>query len=217
MRLLIFLASALGLFDSSVSICTDEYLLSTQLLNKNPTHPTSASSFHEFWAKDIDGEDVKMSKYKGKVVVVVNTASQWGYTPQNYAQLGSLQKNYAKQGFVVVVFPSNSFNQEPLNNKQIKEYNNNNEGKNFDIYEKIAVKGDCEHPLYKFLVAKQGGYDITWNYNKFLIDVNGNVVKRYGSPKSESIEGDIKEQLEKVKEKKEIGRIFDFFSDFSTN
>jgi len=181
------------MLDTSVTeSCTDEYLQPRRLLKKNPTSPTS---FYDFWARNIDGDDVKMSKYEGKVVVVVNAASGWGLTHQNYAQLGSLYEKHAKQGFRVAVFHSTSFNQESLSNKDLKEWNNKRQGKNFDIYEKIAVNGVCEHPLYKYLKEKQGGNDITWNYNKFLIDGKGKVVKRYGSWSDPSMEGDIANEL----------------------
>jgi len=122
-------------------------------------------------------------------------------TAKNYAQLGVLEKRYAKQGLRVLVFHSNAFGQEPKTNPQIKEWNSKNEGAHFNIFYKIAVNGGCTHPLYQYLKSKKGGWfgaAIKWNYTKFLIDRKGMPVKRWGPNEApNSMEEDIKIELAK--------------------
>jgi len=120
-------------------------------------------------------------------------------TAKNYAQLGELHTAYAKQGLRVVMFPSNQFNQEPLTNPEIKEWNAKNQGKHFDVYYKIGVNGVCTHPLYKYLKSEKSGWfgsAIKWNYTKFLISRQGKVFKRYGPNEApKDAEEDIKAKL----------------------
>lgn len=120
---------------------------------------------------------------------------------ENYKELAILKKSYADCGLKIIAFPSNSFNQEPMSNPEIKKWNADNEGKNFDVYSKILVNGDCEHPLYAYLKYMKQGWlfrGIKWNYTKFLINKKGIPVKRYG-PRSNpaGFEDDIKTECEK--------------------
>ena len=146
---------------------------------------------------DIDGEKFSFSKYRGKVILVVNVASKCAFTPQ-YEELESLYKKYKDKGFVILAFPSNEFaNQEPAQNTKIKDFCLINYGVSFPIFEKTKVNGDGAHPLYKFLKKEQGGFmwidAIKWNFTKFLIDRDGNVIDRYAPQTSpSSIESDIK-------------------------
>jgi glutathione peroxidase len=151
-------------------------------------------NLHSFTAKTIDGKDFNFSSLKGKRVLVVNTASECGLTPQ-YKELEALYKEYQNKGFVIVGFPANNFgSQEPGSNTEIKSFCTKNYGVTFQMMEKISVKGDDKHPIYKYLTEKKenGKMDaeVSWNFQKFLIDENGNlvdVIKPHGSPKDEKI------------------------------
>lgn len=136
-----------------------------------------------FTMKTIDGKDVKLSKYRGKVVLIVNVASKCGLTPQ-YAKLEALYKKYQKQGLVILGFPANNFGaQEPGTDPEIKQFCTANYGVTFDMFSKISVKGDDMHPLYKGLTGLPTPYggEIEWNFAKFLLDRKGNVVARIPS------------------------------------
>jgi glutathione peroxidase len=138
-------------------------------------------NFHSFTVKTIDGNDFSLSEFKGKKVMVVNVASKCGLTPQ-YKQLQELFENYQNDNFVIVGFPANNFGaQEPGTNQEIKEFCTANYGVTFPMMEKISVKGDDIAPLYKWLTTKaENGIEdaeVTWNFQKFLIDENGNLVK----------------------------------------
>lgn len=155
-------------------------------------------SIYDISVKDIDGEEVSLEKYKGKVLVIVNTASEWGFK----TQLGELEKLYEKyknKGFVVLAFPSDQFNQEPLTNAEIKTIYPEKFNISYPIFEKIEVNGDNEHPLYTYLKNEKTGLlvkGIKWNYTKFLVDKEGKVVERYGSKtKPETMEKDIEKLL----------------------
>lgn len=157
------------------------------------------SSFYQFEANSLAGKAIQMEEYKGKLVLVVNTASKCGLTPQ-YEGLEELYKKYKDQDFVVLGFPSNQFGQqEPGNEKEISEFCEVNYGVSFPMFEKIDVNGDQAHPLYKFLKSRKGGFlgsKIKWNFTKFLIDKEGNVVERFApTTKPSSIEKDIKKYL----------------------
>jgi glutathione peroxidase len=148
----------------------------------------------DFKMKDIDGNDVKLKKYKGNVLLVVNTASKCGYTPQ-YEGLESIYAKYKDQGFYVLGFPANNFGgQEPGTDSEIKEFCSLKYKVTFPMFSKISVKGDDQDPLYKFLTSKESdpdfSGDITWNFNKFLIDRKGKVVARFSSkdtPQSDAV------------------------------
>ena len=146
-------------------------------------------NFYDFTAKKINGTEVKMSDYKGKVVLIVNTASKCGFTPQ-LKELEEMYKDYKDRGFEILGFPCNQFaSQDPASNKEISEFCLRNYGVSFTMFEKIDVNGENAHPLYNFLKANAKGIlssKIKWNFTKFLIDKDGNVVDRFApatSPK----------------------------------
>lgn len=140
-------------------------------------------SLYDFKVKTIDGQDASLAAYKGKALLIVNTASKCGYTPQ-YAGLEALYEKYKDRGLVVLAFPSNDFGgQEPGSNAQIKTFCELKYKTTFPLFEKIDVKGDAAAPLYKYLTGlpgKQGG-EISWNFNKFLVAPDGTVVEHFDS------------------------------------
>ena len=143
--------------------------------------------FYDYKVKNISGEDVSMSDYKGKVVLIVNTASKCGFTKQ-YEGLEELYEKYKDQGFVILGFPCNQFGaQEPGGNEEIKNFCTSTFSVTFPMMSKIDVNGDDADPLYKFLKKEKGGIlgdDIKWNFTKFLIDREGNVIDRFASQKT---------------------------------
>ncbi|KAG0587357.1 hypothetical protein KC19_2G158700 [Ceratodon purpureus] len=142
-------------------------------------------SIYDFTVKDIDGSDVELSKYKGKVLLIVNVASKCGLTNTNYKELADLYTKYKDQGFEVLAFPCNQFRgQEPGSNEEIKEFACTRFKAEYPIFDKIDVNGAQEAPLYKYLKSQKGGGwllgdSIKWNFAKFLVDKKGNVVDRY--------------------------------------
>ncbi|MEH7118057.1 glutathione peroxidase [Neobacillus vireti] len=179
-------------------------------------------SVYSFQAKLSSGEEISLETYKGKVMLIVNTASQCGYTPQ-YEGLERLYETYKENGFTVLGFPCNQFGeQEPGSNEEISSFCSLNYNVTFPIFQKIDVNGKNAHPLYQYLreqapedsdLDKEGafykiirdkmpelleGSKIRWNFTKFLIDKNGNVLKRLApTTKPEVIAGDIKKLLVK--------------------
>lgn len=140
----------------------------------------NGKNMYDFTMKDIDGKDVPLSNYKGKIVVIVNTASQCGLVGQ-LSEIEAFYKKYKDKGVVVLGFPANNFlGQEPLSNADIKTFCTKNYGVTFPMFSKISVKGNDIAPLYKFLteIEENGVVDapIKWNYQKFIIDRNGKVV-----------------------------------------
>lgn len=138
-------------------------------------------SFYDFKVKDIDGKDFDLSSLKGKKVLVVNTASKCGLTPQ-YEQLQELFEKFGGDKFTIIGFPANNFaNQEPGTNEEIEEFCQKNYGVTFTMMDKISVKGADIHPLYQWLTqkSKNGVLDseVGWNFQKYLIDEKGNLVK----------------------------------------
>lgn len=132
--------------------------------------------FHQFAVKDIAGKEFDLATLKGKKVMVVNTASECGFTPQ-FAQLEELYLAFGGDKFEIIGFPSNDFGgQEPLSNEEIAAFCTKNYGVTFPMMEKITILGDNVHPLYKWL-KEQSGTEVKWNFHKFLIDEEGNVVK----------------------------------------
>ena len=142
------------------------------------------TTVHDFSATSIDGIERQLVDYKGKVVLVVNTASQCGFTGQ-YKGLEELYRTYADRGLVVLGFPCDQFgHQEPGDEEEIATFCERNFGVSFPLFAKVDVNGPDAHPLYQWLRSEQGGMvgsKIRWNFTKFLIDTDGNVVKRYGS------------------------------------
>jgi glutathione peroxidase len=156
----------------------------------------------DFTMKSIDGEDVKLDIYSGKVLLLVNVASKCGYTPQ-YRGLESIYKKYKEQGLVIMGFPANNFLwQEPGTNEEIKTFCTTKYNVTFPMFAKISVKGGEIHPLYKFLTSKQTnpefGGAVSWNFNKFIVDRAGKVVARFSSddePESEKVVQAIEQAL----------------------
>ena len=141
------------------------------------------SKLYEFNVLDSQNNQVSLNDYKDKVLVIVNTASKCGFTPQ-YEDLESLYETYKDKGFEILAFPCNQFaNQDPGTNEEIQSFCQVNFGITFPVLAKIDVNGEHEDPLYTYLKAEQKGLlgkDIKWNFTKFLIDRKGNVVKRFG-------------------------------------
>lgn len=161
------------------------YILILSILLMTSSSFAQTKSLYDFKVKTLFGEDFDMAQIKGKKVLIVNTASKCGYTPQ-YAGLQELFETYGDEKFVVIGFPSNDFmNQEPGTHEEIASFCEVNYGVTFPMMEKISVKGDDKHPLYQWLTNKSvnGVLDakVSWNFNKFLVDENGKVVKHYGS------------------------------------
>ncbi len=140
------------------------------------------SNFYQFTARSLQGKDISMDIYKGKVLLAVNTASNCGLTPQ-YEGLENLFRKYKDGGLVILGFPCNQFgNQEPGSDKEISEGCLINYGVSFPMFSKIEVNGNNAHPIYKYLKTKLPGTlgkNIKWNFTKFLIDSDGNPVKRF--------------------------------------
>ena len=140
-------------------------------------------TIYDFEAKDISGKDIALSAFKGKVMLVVNTASKCGFTPQ-FGGLEVLHKTYAGQGLAVLGFPCNQFGaQDPGSDSEIAGFCQMNYGVSFPMMGKIDGNGPSAHPLYKWLAAEApgllGSKAIKWNFTKFLVDKNGQVIKRY--------------------------------------
>ena len=153
------------------------------------------SPFYQFKAQTLAGEELPMAEFQGKVVLVVNTASQCGFTPQ-YAGLESLYKTYSTQGLVILGFPCNQFGgQEPGSAEDIAQLCQLNYGVNFPMFAKIDVNGSSAHPLYQWLKQQLPGLlgnAIKWNFTKFLISRDGTPLKRYASiTKPEALVADI--------------------------
>jgi glutathione peroxidase len=158
------------------------------------------SSAYDHEAKLLDGTPVRLADYAGKVMLVVNTASQCGFTPQ-FEGLEKLYESYKDRGLVVLGFPSNQFGeQEPGSSAEIGAFCQKNYGVTFPMFEKIDVNGDAAHPLYKWLKQSApgvlGSERIKWNFTKFLIDRNGQVNARYAPlTKPEQLAHDIEALL----------------------
>jgi glutathione peroxidase len=135
-----------------------------------------------FTMKTIDGKDKSLADYKGKVLLIVNVASFCGHTPQ-YQDLENLYETYKDKGFMILAFPANNFGaQEPGTNQEIKEFCDTKYHVTFDMFSKISVKGDDQHPLYRYLTNDTDFKgDIGWNFTKFLVDRDGKVVARFAT------------------------------------
>lgn len=160
----------------------------------------SAGSVHDFTVKDARGNDVDLSTYKGKVLLIVNVASQCGLTNSNYTELAQLYEKYKGQGLEILAFPCNQFGgQEPGSNEQILEFACTRFKAEYPIFDKVDVNGENTAPVYKFLKSSKGGLlgeGIKWNFAKFLVNKDGHVVDRYAPTTSPlSIEKDIKKLL----------------------
>ncbi len=158
-------------------------------------------NFYDYTAKKMDGREIKMDEYKGKVVLIVNTASKCGLTPQ-FKELEELYNKYKEKGLAILGFPCNQFaGQDPAGNEEIHSFCQLNYGVTFDMFRKIDVNGENTHPLYQFLKNEEKGLlgnNIKWNFTKFLLDQEGNVIHRYAPVVNPAkIEDKIKELLRK--------------------
>jgi glutathione peroxidase len=157
-----------------------------------------------FTMKSLDGQDVNLSKYQGKVVLMVNVASKCGYTPQ-YKDLEALYEKYKDKGLVILGFPANDFgHQEPGSDSQIKEFCTANYGVTFDMFSKVVVKGSDKAPLYQYLTDEKTDPkfpgEIKWNFEKFLISRDGQIAARFRSavkPMSEEVVKAVEAELAK--------------------
>ena len=169
------------------------------IFNPSPTEPPNVSSVYDFKMKNITGSEVKLETYKGKVVMIVNTASKCGSTPQ-YEGLQAIYTKYKDQGFEILGFPANNFmGQEPGTDTEIKEFCTLKYNVSFPMFSKISVKGTDQHPLYTYLTNEKSnpGFsgDISWNFEKFLIGKDGKTLARF-SPKTKPDDPKVTEAIE---------------------
>jgi glutathione peroxidase len=153
---------------------------------------------HDFRAKTIEGVDRSLADYRGKAVLIVNTASKCGYTPQ-YRSLEDLYEKYHGRGFEVLAFPANNFmNQEPGTNQQIRQFCTKNYRTTFPLFSKISVRGKGMHPLYRYL-TRESGFEgaIEWNFTKFLVASDGRVVARFG-PGTDPLSAEVTSKIESL-------------------
>lgn len=167
--------------------------------NKHLKQDIMENNFYQFKAKSLQGKEISMEEYRGKAVLVVNTASKCGLTPQ-YEGLEKLYEEYRDKGLVILGFPSNQFaNQEPGDDKSIAEGCVVNYGVTFPMFSKIDVNGVTAHPIFKYLKGELGsifGSKVKWNFTKFLVDRNGKPVKRFSpTTKPEQLRGSIEKML----------------------
>ncbi len=180
-------------FKKLMSLISITYFALNNIYSQSPAD--KEKTIYDFSAVTMNGSNKFLSEYKGKVILIVNTASKCGFTPQ-FEGLEALYKKYKDKGFVILGFPSNQFlSQDPGSNKEILEFCTLNYGVTFQMFEKIDVNGAKAHPLYNYLVNlkdKNLSGKIKWNFTKFLINKNGEVTKRF-EPKIEpdKIESDI--------------------------
>ena len=171
-------------------------------LNQINKEATMSGGIYDFIVKDIDGKNIKLSDFKGKVLIIVNVASRCGYTPQ-YEGLQKIYDQYKDKGFEILAFPCNDFKgQEPGTNQEIKEFCSANYGVTFKLFDKIKVLGDDKMPLYETLINSESVEkgDVKWNFEKFLISKDGKVEARFRSkvkPESEEVTSAIEKLLAK--------------------
>ena len=162
---------------------------------------TQTGSVYDFTLNDIDGKPVSLSQFRGKVLLLVNTASFCGNTPQ-YEGLQTMYERYKPQGFEVLAFPANNFGQqEPGTNKEINNFCYTKYSLTFPLFSKISVKGENKHPLYRYL-TEQSSFpgEVEWNFQKYLVDRTGNVIARYHhrtKPLSDEVVLDVERTLAK--------------------
>ena len=176
-------------------------LITTELKSPNKQlNKSKIMSIYQFSATNINGKEVNLSDYQGKVILIVNTASKCGFTPQ-FEGLELLHQELESQGLVILGFPCNQFgSQDPGEDGQIEEFCQLNYGVSFPMFSKIDVNGDATHPLYKYLKKQAkgllGSQAVKWNFTKFLVNKEGDVVERYGSAdKPKDIKSDIQKLL----------------------
>ena len=160
---------------------------------------TQASSIFDFTLNDIEGKPVSLSQFRGKTLLLVNTASFCGNTPQ-YSDLQTMYERYRSKGFEILAFPANNFGQqEPGTNEEIKGFCLTKYSLTFPLFSKISVKGSDKHPLYRYLTEESPfPGEVEWNFQKYLVDPNGTVIARYHhrtKPMSEEIVRDLERTL----------------------
>lgn len=162
---------------------------------------TSSRSVHDFTVRDIDGKEVKLSDYKGKVLLIVNVASECGLTKPTYPQLESLYRKYKDKGLRILAFPANNFGkQEPGSDADIKVFCTEQMKVTFDLFSKISVMGDDQAPLYQFLTNHQDEKvrgPVVWNFQKYLVGRDGRVLAKF-SPRTMPEASELIEALEKA-------------------
>jgi glutathione peroxidase len=180
-----------------------KFFISLLILITTITMPNKDSAFYNFNVENIDGDQISLKQYKGKVVLVVNVASKCGYTPQ-YEGLQKIYDTYKDKGFVILGFPANNFNgQEPGSDKQIKQFCTLEYGVEFPMFSKISVKGDDQAELFTYLTTQANPDfegDIKWNFEKFLISKDGLLQRRFRSnvePESDDLINAIEHELGK--------------------
>jgi len=169
------------------------YLLITMAVLNSSLISAQENKIYSFKFEDSNGKTVQLSDYKGKTLLIVNVASKCGFTKQ-YTPLEALYEKYKDKGLVILGFPCNQFaGQEPGTNEEIQQFCSSKFNITFPVLAKINVNGSEAHPMYVYLKDQTGGGAIKWNFNKFLLDKKGNIVKRYDSGDSlEGLEADIK-------------------------
>ncbi|XP_071917778.1 probable phospholipid hydroperoxide glutathione peroxidase [Coffea arabica] len=176
------------------------FLLKSSSFSTISARAATEKSIYDFTVKDIDRNDVSLSKFKGKILLIVNVASKCGLTTSNYKELSHIYEKYKTQGFEILAFPCNQFGgQEPGSNPEIKQFACTRFKAEFPIFDKVDVNGPTTAPVYQFLKSNAGGLLgdlIKWNFEKFLVDKNGKVVQRYPPTTSPfQIEKDIQKLL----------------------
>lgn len=175
-------------------------IIVTLVLLSSIATTATTKSVYDFNLKTIDGKEQKLSDYKGKVLLIVNTATKCGFTPQ-LKGLVDLQEKYGSQGLQVIAIPSNDFKQDPGTAQDTQEFMSKEYKINFPTFDKVIVKGENKHPLYKFMTESKGGVlfnEVSWNFEKFLIGRDGQVIDRYNSmtkPDSNSVAKAIEDAL----------------------
>jgi glutathione peroxidase len=168
---------------SALAFCLFPFHQTVASKSQNSEKPMETrAALYGFTVKTIDGKQRSLADYKGKVLLIVNTASECGFTPQ-YKGLEEVYRKYKDKGFVILGFPSNDFGkQEPGSDEQIKQFCESKYNVTFDMFSKIDVKGENQAPLYKYLTKDcDVAHEITWNFNKFLVDRDGKVVYYFPS------------------------------------
>ena len=190
----------------STLMLTVAVLVVAMTVVSNASADTTYHSVLDFTMKGIDGEDVPLRRYAGKVIMIVNVATKCGLTPQ-YEGLQKLYDTYGDRGFVILGFPANNFlGQESGTNEEIKNFCTLNYGVTFPMFGKISVKGKDQHELYTFLTGKDTDPDfagaITWNFTKFLVDRTGKIIDRF-EPKTVPQDPEVVKAIEQALAKKE--------------
>ncbi|KAL3360414.1 hypothetical protein AABB24_013702 [Solanum stoloniferum] len=197
-------SSKSSFFQNGLSLLTAKSfgssLKSKNMGNTIYARAATEKTIYDFTVKDIDGKDVPLSTFKGKVLLIVNVASRCGLTTSNYTELSRVYEKYKNQGLEILAFPCNQFGaQEPGSNPEIKQFACTRFKAEFPIFDKVDVNGPNTAPVYQFLKSSAGGFLgdlVKWNFEKFLVDKNGKVVERYPPTTSPlQIEKDIQKLL----------------------